>query len=158
MSRATPAGTRRRAAIAIVLSLVCGALVAISVHVSLLWTANADGARTSRVTATVLEPAAPDRSRPAIGHWTTTDGTRRTGVIPAPPKQGAGAGHPIWIDESGHVTTQPKSAVHRGVQTALAGISVAAAMILLIGRASRPDDPIDVEWQDVAPGWQRRHL
>lgn len=140
------------------MAALCGALVAVSVHISLLRAARADAARTSPVTATVLEPAAPERGRPAIGHWTTADGTHRVGVIPAPPDRTAGTGHPIWVDETGWITAQPKSALHRGTQTALAGISVAAAIVLLTRRGPRQDDPIALEWKNVARDWRHRHL
>jgi hypothetical protein len=151
----TSARSARKAIIAIAASLICGALVALSTHMSLLRTARAETARLSQVTATVIEPAAPEHARPAIGHWTTADGTRRTGVVPAPPGHTAGTNHRVWIDEAGHITTSPKSPLHRGTQTALAGACVAIAIIIILTR--RPD-AVDIEWQDVAPQWQRRHL
>jgi hypothetical protein len=35
--------------------------------------------------------------------------------------------HPVWIDEAGQITTPPKNALHRGMQTALAGACIATA-------------------------------
>lgn len=145
MIRATPTRPIRRTILAAVVALVCGMLIAVSVHMSLLWTAQAHAARTSHVTATVLEPAAPERSRPAIGRWTTTDGAHHIGVISAPPGRSAGATYPIWVDEAGRITSQPKSAVHRATQTALAGIAVTVAVILLTRPGPRRDDPIATE-------------
>jgi hypothetical protein len=124
-----------KAIIAITAAIVCGTVVAISVHISLLWTVREQTARLSQVTATVIEPAVPERSQPAIGHWMTADGTRRTGIIDAPPGHRMGMSHPIWINEAGHPTTPPKSPLHRGVQTALAGTAVAAAIIILTHRS-----------------------
>ncbi|GAB3971468.1 hypothetical protein GCM10029978_046710 [Actinoallomurus acanthiterrae] len=147
----------RKAIIALIVSLSCGALIAISTHISLLRTARAENARLSQATATVIEPAAPERSRPAIGHWTTTDGTRRTGAVPAPPGHTTGMSHPIWIDEAGQIADPPKSPLHRGAQTALAGACVAIAIILILTRRPQPD-AIDIEWQNVGPQWHRRHL
>ena len=135
--------------LAAVIALMCGTLVAISVHVSLLRAAHAHTARTSEVTATVVEPAMPERSRPAAGRWTTSDGAHHVGAIPAPPGRRTGATYPIWVDEAGRITTRPKSAVHRAAQTALAGIAVTTAVILLIRPGPR---------RHVSGDWQRRHL
>jgi hypothetical protein len=146
----------RKTIIAITASLICGALVALSTHISLLWTARAEAARLSQVTATVIEPAAPERARPTVGQWTTTDGTLRTGVIPAPPGHTTGMTHQVWIDETGHLADPPKSPLHRGTQTALAGTCVALATVLILLRRPQPD-AIDIEWQNVAAQWQRRH-
>lgn len=58
----------RRSIIALIACLVCGVLVAISTHLSLLWTARVEATRLSQVTATVIEPAAPERGvRPEYG-------------------------------------------------------------------------------------------
>jgi hypothetical protein len=65
----------------------------------------------SQVMATVLESAEPDLMRPAIGQWTTPEGEGHFGVIPAPPGHPAEAGHPVWIDETGHITYAPKHQV-----------------------------------------------
>lgn len=81
--------------------------------------------------------AVTERSRPAIGHWTTADGTRHTGIIPAPPGHTTGMNHPVWINEAGQLTTPPKSPLHRGVQTTLAGTAVAAAITLIASRSTR---------------------
>jgi hypothetical protein len=158
MSRARPARPTRRAIIAITVAALCGTLVALSLHISLLRTARLDAARTHQVMATVLEPAVPERGRPAIGEWITADGSHRVGVIPAPPDRTAGTGQPIWIDDAGRITAQPKSALHRATQSALAGVAVAASIVLLTRRGPRQDDPVAMEWKNVAGDWQRRHL
>lgn len=154
----TPRTTRPaiRALLAATLALACGALVAFSLHTSLARTAHTDAARLSQATATILEPAASDRSRPAIGHWTTTDGARHTGIVPAPPHKSAGDSHPIWIDETGQITTPPKTAIHRAAQTILAGISVTAAIIMIT--RPRKLDAIDTAWRQIADVWRRRYL
>lgn len=128
-----------RAIIAITAAIVCATMVAISVHISLLQTAREQAARLSQVTAIVIEPAVPERSQPALGHWTTADGTRRTGIIDAPPGHTTGMSHHIWINEAGQPTTPPKSPLHRGVQTVLALTAVAAAIIALTHRSPHAD-------------------
>ena len=147
----------RKAIFALAVSLACGALIAISTHISLLRAARAEAARLSQVTATVIEPAEPDRARLAIGHWTAPDGTRRTGVISAPPGHDAGMSHPVWIDGTGRIATPPKSPLERDAQTALAGICVTTAIMIILACRGRAD-PIDVEWRNVAPQWRRRHM
>jgi hypothetical protein len=150
----TPA---RRAILAITAAIICGTLVAISTHLSLARSTRAEVARLSQVTATVIEPAAPERSRPAIGSWIIANGTRRTGVVPAPPGHTAGMTHVIWIDEAGQVAASPRSPLHRGTQTALAGAWVAIAIIAVFARRSHRD-AIDIERQNVASRWCQRHL
>lgn len=118
--------------IAIAAAILCGTLVAVSVHVSLSWTAREQAARLSQVTATVIEPAVPEQSRPAIGQWTAADGTPRTGVIPAPPHQTTGTRHPVWTNESGQLTTPPKSPLRRDVEAVFAGTLVAAAITTIL--------------------------
>lgn len=137
-----------KAIIAITAAIVCGTMVAISVHISLLWTAREQAARLSQVTAIVIELAVPDRSQPAIGHWITADGTRRTGIIDAPPGHTTGMSHPVWINEAGQPTTPPKSPLHRGAQTALAGTAVAAAIIILTHRSSHPGSSLHTSAAD----------
>lgn len=72
----------RRAITVVTAAIVCGALTAALAHFTLLSKARSETARLSRVTATVVEPAVPHLSRPAIGTWTADDGTRRTGSSP----------------------------------------------------------------------------
>lgn len=148
----------RRTVIGVVVAIVCGTLVAISLHISLLRTARTEAARLTQATATIIEPAAPEDSRPAVGHWTTPDGVWRTGVIPATPERGTATCHPIWIDETGRISDPPKSPMERGIQTALAGTMVTLAIILLIGHRPRDDDDLDIAWRQVARRWKRRYL
>jgi hypothetical protein len=143
--------------IGVAVAVVCGTLVALSLHVSLLRTARAEAARLTQITATVVEPAAPEHSRPAVGHWTTPDGARHIGVIPAPPERGTGAGHPVWVDDTGQIGDPPKGPVERGVLSALAGTMVALAIILLTSYRPRDDD-IDTAWRQLARHWTRRYL
>jgi hypothetical protein len=137
-----------KALIAITAAIVCGTIVAISAHTSLLRTAREQTARLSQVTATVIEPAVPELSQPAIGTWTTADGTRRTGIIDAPPDHYTGMSHPIWINEAGQPTAPPKSPLHRGVQTALVGTAVAAAIIILTHRSPHADSGLHTRAAD----------
>src|SRR3954452_25197698 len=109
----TSAWATRKGFISIAASLICGALVAMSTNMSLLRTARAETARLSQVTATVTDPAAPEHARPAIGHWTTADGTKRTGMVRAPPGHTAGTNHPVWIDQAGQIADPPKNPPQR---------------------------------------------
>jgi hypothetical protein len=65
----------------------------------------------------------------------------------------AGTNHPVWIGEAAQLATPPTNPLHRGTQTAVAGACVATAIIL-----TRRPDAVDIEWPEVAPHWQRRHL
>lgn len=136
----TSAQPTLKAIIAVITAIMCGTLVAISVHMSLLWTFHEQTARLSQVTATVIAPAAPEQSQPAIGRWTTPDGTQRTGIIPAPPSHTTGMSHPVWINKAGQVTTPPKSPLHRGAQTVLAGAAVTTAITLITRRSAHLDN------------------
>jgi hypothetical protein len=148
----------RRAIIGVLAAVVCGTLVAISMHISLLHTARAEAARLTRVSAVIIEPAALDQGRHAIGAWTTPDGVRRIGTVPAPVERGAGEHHAIWIDETGQLAKPPDGPLQRAAQTAVAGTAVAAAVILLTVRRPRQGDDIDAAWRRVAPGWKRHYL
>lgn len=147
---------RMRVIIGMAVAIVCGTLVAISLHISLLRTARAEAARLTQVTATVIEPAAPEHGRPAIGHWATPEGVRHTGVIPALPERGTGAGHPVWVDDTGRIDDPPKGPLERGLITALAGTIVALAIILRTAYRPRDDD-IDTAWRQLARHWTRRY-
>jgi hypothetical protein len=141
-------------------AVVCGALVAALAHFTLLHNARSDAARLSRVNATVIEPAVPHLSRPAIGSWTAADGTRHSGIIPAPPERPAGSGHPVWIDKIGQISAPPQSPLHRSIEVAVAGTSVTTAVLTLIIARSRVrrDRALDAEWQKIAREWTRRYL
>jgi hypothetical protein len=113
----------------------------------------------SQVTATVVEPAVPGRSQPAIGQWTTPAGTERFGVIPAPPERVAGSEHQVWIDKDGHVTGTPTGMAWLAIQASFAGISVTAAIVMIALRPrDRCHDAVDREWSEVAEGWRSRYL
>jgi hypothetical protein len=109
------------------LAITCGAILGIGAH----WTAGLEPSGRTQVTATILEPAEPDLMRPAIGQWTTPEGETRFGVIPAPPGLPDGAAHPVWVDETGHITDAPEHQVTRIAQASLAGMLGTTAVILL---------------------------
>jgi hypothetical protein len=113
----------------------------------------------SQVTATVVEPAMPGRSQPAIGQWTTPAGTQRFGVIPAPPERAGGSEHQVWIDKDGYVTGAPTGTAGLATQATIAGTSVAAAIVVIACRPrDRCDDAIDSEWSEISEGWKSRYL
>ena len=114
----------RRAAVA-ALAVACGASLGIGTH----WMGGTEPSGT-QVTATVLQPAEPDLMRPAIGQWTTPEGDTRAGVIPAPPGHPAGAEHPVWIDETGHITDGPGNQAARIAQASVAGALGSTAVVL----------------------------
>jgi hypothetical protein len=107
-------------------ALTCGAILGAGAH----WTATEDSGRT-QVTATVLEPGEPHLGRAAIGQWTTPEGERRFGAIPAPRGHPAGAEHPVWIDETGHIAQPPTSRVARIARASLAGATGTVAVFLV---------------------------
>ena len=109
------------------LAITCGAILGIGTH----WTADLEPSGLTQVTAITLEPAEPDLMRPAIGQWTTPEGETRFGVIPAPRGLPAGARHPVWVDETGHITDPPEHQVTRIAQASLAGTLGTTAVILL---------------------------
>lgn len=115
-----------RKVIVAALAITCGAALGTGTY----WMAGMEPSGRTQVTATVLEPAEPGLMRPAIGQWTTPDGEMRSGVIPAPPGLSAGAGHLVWVDETGHITDAPKHQVTRVTQASLAGALGTAAVLL----------------------------
>jgi len=144
-----------RALAAAAVALLCGAGVFLAVHAHLARVAGAEAARLSQATAVILEPPAPDRSRPAIGQWPAGDGTLRAGVIHVPPGTSAGDPHPVWIDQRGRLSHPPASAAQRAAQAGAAGSAVSAAVLAVTRR--RQPDAVDVEWRRVSRDWQRRY-
>lgn len=126
MKRTRPPGTAIRKVTVAASAVTCGAILGIGTH----WTADPEPSGRTQVTATVLEPGKPDLMRPAIGQWTTPEGGRRFGVIPASPGLPAGTGHRVWIDETGHITDAPKHQAARITQASLAGASGIAAVFV----------------------------
>ena len=108
-------------------AITCGAILGIGVH----WMTGTGDSGRSQVKATVLESGEPELIRPAIGQWTTPEGERRYGVIPAPRGHAAGAEHPVWIDEAGNITHAPANQVSRIARASLAGATGTAGVILL---------------------------
>jgi len=68
--RGVLAGRAARIIGTVAAALCCGAAASVGVYASLR-TGQVDA---SQVTATVVEPAMPGRSQPAIGQWTTPQG------------------------------------------------------------------------------------
>lgn len=121
-----PDAAIRKAAVA-ASALTFGAILGTGAH----WTAGTEDSGRTRVTATVLEPGGPHLGRAAIGQWTTPEGERRFGAIPAPRGHPAGAEHPVWIDETGHITQPPASRVARIARASLAGATGTVAVFLV---------------------------
>jgi hypothetical protein len=107
-------------------ALTFGALLGVGAH----WTSTEDSGPT-QVTVTVLQPGEPHLGRAAIGQWTTPEGERRFGAIPAPCGHPAGAEHLVWIDQTGHITQPPASRVARTVRASLAGATGTVAVFLV---------------------------
>jgi hypothetical protein len=113
----------------ITVAMVCGVLAGVGVH----WAAALRHDRLSQVSATILEPAAWDGSRPATGRWPAPDGTSRAGTIPAPPGRPAGTQVPVWVGQTGQITAAPEAPFYRVAHPLLAGAAVAGGIILLPG-------------------------
>jgi hypothetical protein len=149
MLRGVHTGRAARIVCTVAAAVCCGAAASVGVYASLR-TGQVDA---SQVSATVVEPAVPSRSQPAIGQWTTPAGTQRFGVIPAPPERPAGSGHQVWIDKDGYVTGAPTGTAGLATQASIAGASVAAAIVVIACRPrDRCDDAIDSEWSEVVNG------
>jgi hypothetical protein len=144
-----------RALAAVAVALLCGAAVFLAAHAHLARVAGAEAARLSQVTAVILEPPAPEESRPAIGQWPAGDGTLRAGVIHASPDTSAGDPHPVWIDQRGQLSHPPASAAQRAAQAVAGGGAVSAAVLAVLTRR-QPDD-VDSEWRRVSRDWRRRY-
>jgi hypothetical protein len=147
MNRPGPPREVIRKVIIAAAAITCGAVIGVGTH----WMIGTEQPTRSLVKATILEPSEPDLMRPAIGQWTTPEGTKRAGVIPAPPDYTPGAEHPVWIDETGHIAHPPKSQIARITQASLAGTFAAAGLITFI-RWSRPGVVTRLDLSDVGPG------
>ena len=65
--------------------------------------------------------------------WTAPDGTRRTGMVPAPPVAQAGGTVMVWVDAAGRQTGPPLQPLQVRTQAALAAIlaPVVVGLVLL---------------------------
>ena len=126
MKRTRPSKAARKVSV-IWSAITCGAILGTGVH----WMTGIEDSGRSQVKAMVLESGEPELMRPAIGQWTTPEGERRYGVIPAPRGHAAGAEHSVWIDEAGHITHAPEDQVSRIARASLAGAAGTAGVILL---------------------------
>lgn len=97
--------------------------------------------------------------------WTAPDGTRRTGMVPAPPVAQAGGTVRVWVDAAGRQTGPPLQPSQVRAQVALTAIlaPVVVGLVLLcagqlahsaLGR--RRLAAWDADWQATGPQWTRR--
>lgn len=122
--------------------------------------------RVPAVLLTAAPPAAPGSSLSNTrARWAASDGTRRTGMIPAPAGARAGSTVLIWVDATGQLTSEPmqRSRVWFLVAAATVLAFVLTSLIVLcIGRLARyPLDrrrlaAWDADWRATEPQWTGR--
>jgi hypothetical protein len=157
--------------VALVLGAVPVALaVATAAGSSTRSVADAQSASRHRVTATLVEDAAPpaadtDRATPVAATWTDLHGRARKEIIRGPAGAKTGSTVTIWIDDSGDVTVPPlddsdvvDQAVLSGVSTFL-GISAAAVLGYISLRHALERSRMRrwaADWAVVEPVWSRK--
>jgi hypothetical protein len=102
----------------------------------------------------------------AQARWTAPDGTRHTGVIPAPPAAQAGATVMVWVNAAGRLTGPPlrRSGVRgQAVLAAVLAPVMAGFVVLGIGQlahcalARRRLAAWEADWRATEPQWSGRH-
>ncbi|MCU7726010.1 hypothetical protein ODJ79_19980 [Actinoplanes sp. KI2] len=109
----------------------------------------------------VSKPAAPQGT--AQARWKAPDGSPRTGPVTAALSTAAGAWVPIWVDETGAVSTAPphhSPATHAAGVGAVTLLLVAAALaaIWLFCRRLLDRQRLRTwqdEWLEVGPRWSK---
>ena len=132
--------------------------------------------RTARAQQTAWHqvPAVPLTGIPADGYgfvamvrarWTSPDGTRRTGMVPAPPVAQAGGTVRVWVDAAGRQTgppVQPSQVRAQAALTAILAPVVVGLVLLCAGQLAhsvlgrRRLASWDADWQATGPQWTRR--
>jgi hypothetical protein len=122
------------------------------------------------LTAKALHPAENGYPGEALSEvratWTAPNGTKRAGVILAPPGTEAGRPVMVWVDEAGRLTGPPLLDHQVGEQAALAAVVVSILLgLLLLGAVlvtrrvldARRMAAWDAEWRVTGPRWRSRH-
>jgi hypothetical protein len=132
-------------------------------------TAHAQQAAWHRVPA-VLLAAAPTYGyagyQPIVrARWTAPGGTRRTGLVPAPPGAWAGSTVSVWVDAAGRLTGPPLQPLQVRGQAVLAAILapvVLGEVLLCAGQLAhyllerRRLAAWDADWRATGPQWTRQ--
>ncbi|MEU2231649.1 Rv1733c family protein [Streptomyces vietnamensis] len=168
------AGERAALILALMISLICGAVVA-----GMLWSTGAKAdrelaAHRHQVRATTTGPAKEppvaawygSTSRavaPAV--WEQPEHVRRSGAVHVPPRTPQGRTVTIWVDDTGTPARPPGSAADRaltagaggGVATASVG-AIGAGVLVLVRRRTevRRLAVWEQEWEQVEPVWSGR--
>jgi hypothetical protein len=118
-------------------------------------------------------PATLDTTVPASGygdqatvpaHWTGPGGTRRAGMVPAPPDAPAGGTVMVWVDAAGRLTgppLQPWQARYQAMLAAIFAPLLLATIVLGVGQFAhgalerRRLAAWDAEWRATGPQWTR---
>jgi len=97
--------------------------------------------------------------------WTAPDGTRRTGMVPAPPVAPAGGTVMVWVDAAGRLTgppLQPAQARNQAVTAAILAPLVLGMIVLCAGQLAhgaleqRRLAAWGAEWRATGPRWTRQ--
>jgi hypothetical protein len=97
--------------------------------------------------------------------WTSPDGRRHTGTVPASPGARAGSTVMVWADANGQLTGPPLQAVQVRGQAVLAAILapiVLGEVLLCAGQLAhyllgrRRLAAWDAEWRATGPQWTRQ--
>ena len=97
--------------------------------------------------------------------WTAPDGTRRTGLVPAPPVAPADGAVMVWVDAAGRPTGPPLQswqARNQAVTAAILAPLVLAMIVLCAGQLAhgaleqRRLAAWDAEWRATGPQWTRQ--
>ncbi|HXZ72862.1 MAG TPA: hypothetical protein VEH31_18595 [Streptosporangiaceae bacterium] len=118
-------------------------------------------------------PARLDTTVPASGYgdlatvrasWTSPDGGRRTGVVPAPTSAAPGGTVMVWVDEAGRLTGAPLQPRQVRGQAMLAAIcapmvvGLAVLCVALIAHGALEKRRLaawDAQWRATGPQWTR---
>ena len=132
-------------------------------------TAHAQQVSWHRVPAVLLTAAtrsAHGSSRSnARARWAASDGTRRTGMVPAPAGARAGSTIMVWVDATGRVTARPmqRSQVWALVaEVTMLTFVLIGLMLLCVGRMARYIldrrrlAAWDADWRTTEPQWTGR--
>ncbi len=147
------------------LSVVAAAHAAYGTAARIARTQQAEWHQVSAVLLSSI-PVAIEGYQPAVrAMWTAPDGTRRTGMVPAPNVTRAGGTVRVWVDAAGWLTGPPLQPAQVEGQVVLAALlaPVALGIVLLCAGqlihfllARRRLAAWETEWQVVEPRWTRR--
>ncbi|MFF6772872.1 hypothetical protein ACFY8W_04835 [Streptomyces sp. NPDC012637] len=159
--------------LAVLIALVCGGIVGARLWSGAERTSRDEAAHRHETTATTLARAtgAPTAARfgtPSTlvdASWRAPDGTPRTGKVAVQPRTAEDTRVTIWVDDTGAVTSAPRStaegqfgAVAGGTLVAGALAFTAAGVVALRLRRTEAHtlDEWEREWAAVEPLWTHR--